>query len=523
MDSYTGLRIGVVFSLTLLAVTKLLGGRLRRNFPRLPVWRGVLWYRWKSLPSQDALEFSPFTGINFPYSLKVRAKSAWIGFALHLAFVFTMIIWAEIRYSNNQGHNCPIPTSPNWCDWITTLELPHYIFLVGTGVFMLLHLLQTHLKYDGIAQDTAELCPIIGTVLSLVVLALMQQTERGLVFGYGLEGETFTALTNIARRFHPFVLGWDIVFTFWYHPMEGGWHHLPGFFPLFCILIQGCLLFTAAHLNPIWRVGLELMGFPHAIYIEYTHPDRCRWKMFLTGVLVTPLVVHFHIFKISVATTIVLFVGYFSLVVFLYRNMPWKRWREPLHFPIAIFSLIFLVYGILYIPYKLTNMLGIWPVSVHGTIPTGFNLGVWICGIFLLLSIIILTFVLADLFEWLSRSYARKVGPMDEAAAMVFSTSPEIEATDQYASNSNGFDNEDFPTITMDEVAKHNKKTDAWIVIDGFVYDVTKFIDFHPGSRAILFEQCGGDATSAFNKINWGTGHPSGIMKSMRKMVRARI
>ena len=520
MNSYTGLFLGVMFSLIVLAATRLLGRKLRINFPRLPVWRGVLWYRWKSLPSKEALEFSPFTGINFPYSLKVRARSAWIGFFLHLTFVFSMIVWAEIRYSNNRAHNCPNPAPPDWCSWTTVLELPHYIFLAGTGLFMLLHLLQTHLKYDGIAQDTAELCPIIGTVLTLVVLALMQQTERGLVFGYGLEGETFIALTNIARRFHPFVVAWNIMFTFWYHPMEGGWHHLPGFLPLFCILIQGCLLFTTAHLNPIWRVGLELMGFPHAIYVEYTHPDRCRWKMLLTGVLLTPLVVHFHQFNISVAVMATLFIGYISLVILLYRNMPMSQWTEPLHFPILIFSLIFVVYGLLYIPYRITNLFGIWPdTSVEGTIPTGFHPGVWICGVFLLFAIITLTFVLADISERLSRSYARAVGPMDKSVARVFALSAGSDSIQDEECSL--LDN--LPTVTMEEIPKHNKKTDAWLVIHGLVYDVTQFIDFHPGSRSILLEQCGKDATSAFNGINWGAGHPLGTIRSMKQLICAKI
>ena len=394
---------------------------------------------------------------------------------------------------------------------------------------MLLHLLQTHLKYDGIAQDAAELCPIIATVLSLVVLAMMQQTERGLVFGYRLEGETFIALTNIARRFHPYIVGWDVVFTFWYHPMEGGWHHSPGFFSLFCILIQGCLLFTTAHLNPVWRVALELMGFPHAIYVEYSHSERCRWKMFLTGVLITPLVVHFHIFKLSVATTTALLIGYFSLVLFLYRNMPWNRWSEPLHFPVAIFSLIFLVYGILYIPYKITNLLGIWPeAKVQGTIPMGFDSGVWICGVFLFVSIVVLTFVLADLFEGLLRSYAKKVGAMNESVSMVFSISSDIDMSVHASSRKksieyNKIGDYDLPTVTMDQVSKHNKKTDAWIVISGLVYDVTDFIDFHPGSSAILFEQCGKDATLAFYGINRGAGHPNETIKSMTKMLCGKL
>ncbi|KAI6656079.1 hypothetical protein LOD99_11334 [Oopsacas minuta] len=516
MDSTVGLIVGVIFSLCVVLLTKFIGPNLRKNFTPLPVWRGVLWYRWKSLPSQQALNFSPFTGIKFPYSLNVRAKSAWLGFILHFIFMTFMITWAKIRYSTHHTHNCPVPTAPSWCDYTNKLEIIHYVFLIGTAIFVILHLLQTHYSYDGIAQDAAEMVPIIGTVLSLVVLALMQQTERGLVFGYGLDTETFIALTNIARRFHPFIVGWDIVFTFWYHPMEGGVHHIPGLLPLLCIFIQGCLLFTTVHLNPIWRVALELLGFPHAIYIEYSHPERGRWKMFLTGVLLTPIVVHFHMFNMSFILTTSLLVCYVTLVVVLYRDMPWYRWTEPLHFPCIIFLLIFLVYGIMYIPYSVTNVLGMWPeVSTSGAIPSGFNLAVWICGTFLVVSIVVMTFVLADLLEGIARNYASTVGDMNSNVAKVFRMGNDT--------NNHNIRMHDLPVVTLDEVARHNTKNDAWIVINKYVYDVTNFIDYHPGSRAILLEQCGRDGTAAFDGIKWGTGHPVGTISDMKGLLCGRL
>eukprot|EP00695_Tsukubamonas_globosa_P001120 TRINITY_DN2068_c0_g1_i1.p2 TRINITY_DN2068_c0_g1~~TRINITY_DN2068_c0_g1_i1.p2 ORF type:complete len:130 (+),score=38.53 TRINITY_DN2068_c0_g1_i1:82-471(+) len=56
---------------------------------------------------------------------------------------------------------------------------------------------------------------------------------------------------------------------------------------------------------------------------------------------------------------------------------------------------------------------------------------------------------------------------------------------------------------TYDEVSKHNKKSDLWLVIDGKVYDFTSMIDLHPGGDAIL-RDAGADATQGFH----GPHHP---------------
>ena len=48
---------------------------------------------------------------------------------------------------------------------------------------------------------------------------------------------------------------------------------------------------------------------------------------------------------------------------------------------------------------------------------------------------------------------------------------------------------------TMEEVAKHNKKDDLWIVVKGIVLDVTNWLDEHPGGPQALFSHMGKDAT----------------------------
>mmetsp|Transcript_18890 Transcript_18890/g.48462 ORF Transcript_18890/g.48462 Transcript_18890/m.48462 type:complete len:516 (+) Transcript_18890:65-1612(+) len=53
-------------------------------------------------------------------------------------------------------------------------------------------------------------------------------------------------------------------------------------------------------------------------------------------------------------------------------------------------------------------------------------------------------------------------------------------------------------TLTREEVAKHCKPDDAWIIVDGDVFDVTKFAKLHPGGMGLLLEYAGKDATEDF-------------------------
>lgn len=41
--------------------------------------------------------------------------------------------------------------------------------------------------------------------------------------------------------------------------------------------------------------------------------------------------------------------------------------------------------------------------------------------------------------------------------------------------------------VTTREVTLHNKRDDAWIVVDGEVYDMTEFAPEHPGGPESTF------------------------------------
>ncbi|KAJ7931447.1 acyl-CoA dehydrogenase NM domain-like protein [Mycena leptocephala] len=58
--------------------------------------------------------------------------------------------------------------------------------------------------------------------------------------------------------------------------------------------------------------------------------------------------------------------------------------------------------------------------------------------------------------------------------------------------------------FTFEEVSKHNKPGDLWIVIDAKVYDLSRFQNLHPGGIAVLNDEevAGQDATEAFYSLH---------------------
>ena len=52
--------------------------------------------------------------------------------------------------------------------------------------------------------------------------------------------------------------------------------------------------------------------------------------------------------------------------------------------------------------------------------------------------------------------------------------------------------------ISRSEVLSHNRINDCYVIINSVVYDVTSFLEFHPGGKQALLNMAGKDATTAF-------------------------
>merc|ERR1719401_1002832 len=60
--------------------------------------------------------------------------------------------------------------------------------------------------------------------------------------------------------------------------------------------------------------------------------------------------------------------------------------------------------------------------------------------------------------------------------------------------------------IPLSEVKKHKSKDSAWVVLHGNVYDLTAFLEDHPGGPEVVLDWAGRDATkywSAIHQKDW--------------------
>ena len=65
---------------------------------------------------------------------------------------------------------------------------------------------------------------------------------------------------------------------------------------------------------------------------------------------------------------------------------------------------------------------------------------------------------------------------------------------------------------TMAKVKENNSAASCWSVISGNVYNLTQWINSHPGGQSVIRGLCGVDGTSSFNGKHRGDGGPASIL-----------
>ncbi|KAI8422260.1 hypothetical protein MSG28_001652 [Choristoneura fumiferana] len=69
--------------------------------------------------------------------------------------------------------------------------------------------------------------------------------------------------------------------------------------------------------------------------------------------------------------------------------------------------------------------------------------------------------------------------------------------------------------ITLAEVSQHDTPRDCWVVIYDRVYDISTFLDEHPGGGDIMLEYAGQDASTAFRS----SGHSRMAAKALDRFL----
>lgn len=230
---------------------------------------GVTLLIWALNPLLAKIELLPDTGYSW-YYWKLPNPTIWTRFsAWGLYFAHQIAFWWMIWYSQK-----------NKAKYTTGLHNFNYWALGLNAVFILLRVLQTHLWYDGLAQDVSIFSSQGSVIVLLVWVLVMENNRRGMFFGKKVP--ISNEITRFARKYHGYFFAWATVYTFWYHPTVSTPAHLAGFLYMFLLLLQGSLFFTRIHVNKYWNFVQEFTVLVHGTIVAVFQANGL-WPMFAYG------------------------------------------------------------------------------------------------------------------------------------------------------------------------------------------------------------------------------------------------
>lgn len=214
--------------------------------------------------------------------------------------------------------------------------------LILNAVFILLHLIQTHIWYDGIAQDMSSFTSQGSVILMLCAILVMENKRRGMFFG--TKAPISERIISFARKYHGYLFSWAVVYTFWFHPMVSTPGHLAGFFYMFLLMMQGSLFLTRIHVNKYWTLIQEVTVFFHAILVAiYQGGDI--WRMFGFGFAAMFVITQMHGINLSKLTRWLIGLGYGIAIIVVY-NTDWSSINEIIRIPIVEYVVALIMAGL---------------------------------------------------------------------------------------------------------------------------------------------------------------------------------
>ncbi len=277
--------------------------------------QGASWYYWQ-LPAPTF--WSRFT--------------AWSGYTLHQLAVWWLIYKGQkqkLGYSNG-------------------LKPINIAALAVNGLFVILHLVQTQIWFDGLAQDVSIWSSQWSVIIMLVFVLHMENNRRGLFFGKRVKWNFLQESGRIVRKYHGYIFAWGIIYTFWYHPMVATAGHLLGFFYTFLLLLQGSLMFTRAHINKWWTVTLEIFVLIHGTIVALLQGQEL-WPMFFFGFLGIFIITQMYGLGLRPWMRWAFIAAYISSVAIVYAQRGWVYINEIIRIPLieylVVFIFAFLIWG----------------------------------------------------------------------------------------------------------------------------------------------------------------------------------
>ncbi len=274
------------------------------------------------------------TGIAFYYPWQLSEPStaarltAWAGYLLHNVIAWVIIYLAQ-REKSKFGNKL------RWFNWA----------MIGTHLlFIVLHIVQTQLFYDGLAQDVPEVTAQGSVALMLIFIILFETPRRGLIFGKKFKFKE--GFIQIVRKYHGYLFAWATIYTFWYHPTEGTWGHLMGFLYMFMLFVQSALIFNRAHLNKWWTVSLEVFVVIHGTVVAIFQGNGL-WPMFAFGF--GAMIILTQMYGLGLNTWVkrglaIAFITMIAAYYSLFENI--AGINEVIRIPFIDYAVIFLLYGI---------------------------------------------------------------------------------------------------------------------------------------------------------------------------------
>jgi uncharacterized membrane protein YhdT len=268
----------------------------------------------------------------YPYRLLERSDmarlTAWLGYILH-----NLLAWGIIWYARREKPK--YSTDLRWFNWA---------MIAVNVLFAILHIVQTQLFYDGLAQDVPEISALGSVAVMLTIIIILETPRRGLIFGKKFKFKQ--AFMEIVRQYHGYFFTWAIIYTFWYHPTANTIGHLMGFLYMFMLFVQSTLIFNRAHLNKWWTFFLEAFVLIHGVAVAIFQ-GQSMWPMFAFGFGAMIVLTQMYGLGLSTWTKRIIAAAFIIITVGTYAYMGrLGAWNEVIRIPFIDYFTIFLLYGI---------------------------------------------------------------------------------------------------------------------------------------------------------------------------------